>query len=129
MNDYSFPKDRRLTRDKEVQTVFDEGDFFKGDYCHLIRGEYDPDSITRVAFVVSQKTASKSTERNRIKRLMRESYRLKLPELEEGWPLIFLATREAHGDLKRQDIDSDLDALLKKADLVQGEKISEDSSP
>lgn len=114
--DLSFPPSRRLTREDAIQRVFDEGEFFRGTYCHLFRGRRDEDP-SRAAFVVSQKTASRATERNRIKRLMRESFRLRIPRIREGWPLVILATRRAHGGLKRQDIDDELDALFREADV------------
>lgn len=119
--DLSFPPSRRLTRQDAVQRVFDEGRFFRGNYCHLFRGDED-EKPTRAAFVVSRKTASRAVERNRIKRLMRESFRLRIPRLREGWPLVILATRHAHGDLKRQDFDEELDALFGEAGLhAQGD--------
>jgi len=114
--DLSFPPSRRLRAADAVQRVFDEGSFFRGTHCHLFRGRHG-EGPTRAAFVVSRKTAAKATERNRIRRLMRESFRLRIPRLREGWPLVFLATRRAHGKLKRQDFDEELDELLREAKL------------
>lgn len=114
----SLPKQHRLKKDQDVQAVFDEGEFYKGKYCHLFVLE-NPDSPLRATFIVSQKTARLATERNRIKRLLRESFRLRLDKLEPGHDLTILATRIAHGELKRQDIDDDLGALLCKANLLE----------
>lgn len=113
-----FPRSRRLQRRRDVQRVFDEGDFFEGHLLHMIRGTRDEDP-TRAAFVVSQKTARRAVDRNRIKRLMRESFRQTTDRIEEGWPLVFLATRRARADLKRIDFDREMEALLEKANLYE----------
>jgi ribonuclease P protein component len=118
--DLSLPSERRLTSSSEIQSILDEGEIFKGEHCHLFRGDKD-DGPTRAAFVISEKSASKATLRNRIKRLMRESFRLLQAEFDvEGWPLVFVATRSVHDDLKRQDFDRDISDQLRRAGVIGG---------
>lgn len=115
--DLSFPSERRLTSSSKIQRILDEGELYKGEYCHLFRGERD-DAMTRAAFVVSEKSASGAILRNRIKRLMREGFRLLQPDLQEGWPLVFVATRAVNDDLSRQDFDDDIRAALRRAGII-----------
>ena len=82
----------------------------------------------RAAFVVSAKSASLATDRNRIKRLFRESLRRRLDELSPNYHVVLLATRQAHGDLKRQDIDHDLDPLLNKSGVIESGGIDGDET-
>jgi len=114
----TLPRKHRLTRQKEIENVFEEGTFFEGNYCHLIRAS-SPNEYCRAAFIVSKKTAASAVARNRIKRLMKESFRLKINRVKSGSRLIFLATRKASKNLSRADFDSELEDLLDRADLFE----------
>lgn len=114
----SLPRKNRLTRQNDISRVFDTGDFYQGKYCHIIVKKTDH-STCRAAFIVSKKTAAGAVDRNRIRRLMKESFRLKLAAMKNCADIIFLATRRAHKKLGRSDFDQELNTLLSKADLIE----------
>ena len=78
----------------------------------------DTEQPTREGFVVSQKTHKRAVKRNRLRRLMRESYRLlqkknALGSSQEYMSLIFVGTEHALGK-SFQEIQSIVDELLKR---------------
>lgn len=77
-----------------------------------------PEIPTKAGFVVSKKTHKRSVKRNRLKRLMRESYRLllkenKIQKSQEYLSLIFVGFEKALGKDFLQ-IQNDVYTLLNK---------------
>jgi ribonuclease P protein component len=75
---YSFKKDERLKGKKAIATLFDKGNSF---YCYPFRVLWMPlahqgSYPVQTAVSVSKKYFKKAIDRNRIKRLMREAWRL-----------------------------------------------------
>ncbi|OGV27620.1 MAG: ribonuclease P protein component [Legionellales bacterium RIFCSPHIGHO2_12_FULL_37_14] len=71
---YTFPKQKRLLYAHEYEATFNKGkkifsDFFVFFYCE---NEF---TYPRLGIVISKKKVAKSHERQRIKRLIRESFR------------------------------------------------------
>ncbi len=75
---YGLDKSRRLKRKKLIERVFAEGEHAFEYPLKMIylRTELPSDVPFQVAFGVSRKRFKKAVKRNRVKRLMREAFRL-----------------------------------------------------
>ncbi len=76
-------------------------------------------AVNRLGLTVGTRIG-KAVVRNRIRRLIRESYRLREERVKKGYDIVVVArTRAAGAPYKK--IDTALGALLKKVGLCEGE--------
>lgn len=84
---FTFSKNERLSSQKEIDQLFKEGKSLNSPPLKLIwfKKELPDQSLpaVRVMFGVPKKNFPRAVDRNRMKRLMRESYRLSKNELFE----------------------------------------------
>ncbi len=74
---YTFKRDEKLKSRKLIQLLFKEGKSFSHFPLRIIYAQPEKNySHLQATFSVSSKNFKKAVDRNRIKRLMREAYRL-----------------------------------------------------
>lgn len=74
---FKFPRDERLKSEKQIQKLFDEGSSVRHAGLKLIYLKKETEGVKlQVAFAAPKKNFPSAVTRNRIKRLMREAYRL-----------------------------------------------------
>ncbi len=74
--------------------------------------------ITRSGFSVG-KRMGKAHSRNRIKRMIRESVRVRLPYMKSGYDLVWIARTVLTDETDFWEIDRTVETLLRRARLFQ----------
>lgn len=79
---YSFPKSERIFLQREIDALFEEGDSFISFPLRVVFSTKPPASGSRASVFISvpKKRIRQAVKRNRIKRLIREAYRLNKPD-------------------------------------------------
>lgn len=80
---YTFKKEEKLKSRKTIEQLFKEGRSFSVFPFRILWNIHDKNtSPLQTGFAVSSKHFKKAVDRNRIKRLMREAYRLQKNDLQ-----------------------------------------------
>ena len=110
------PLDYRLKRSEDFDRVFKKGTRVFSNSLTLIY--LSADSL-KVGYAVGKKHGG-SVKRNRIKRLLRESFRSYLPRLKNRFFFVFIPKVKEEYTLK--SFHGDMGYLLKKAGMFSNEK-------
>ena len=105
--------DYRLKREKDFKSVFNKG---KRLYSGSITLVYLPSSTIKAGYAVSKKHGG-SVMRNRIKRLLRESFRSFLPDLGQNFFFVFIPKVQDEYTLK--DFKESMGYLFKKGGFLK----------
>ena len=114
---YRYPPTLRLLRPREFQAVFDGATFKVGEghFLLLVR----PNSLghPRLGLVIAKKKVRRSVDRNRLKRTVRESFRLSQSALPPA-DVIFMARQDLSsqsGEALRSALDRAWKRMIRKA--------------
>jgi ribonuclease P protein component len=123
MDRYNFPKEERLKRALEITALFESGTSFLVYPLKIVwmKGEPSAESPVSVAFTVSKRNFRHAVLRNRIKRIMREAYRLnrRLPVGEQrDKRLLVVFVYIARELLPYSNVSKSMSIALKRLNLV-----------
>ena len=110
-------KIKTLKKNYEFKNVLSKGKFYVGKQVSIYVLK-NKKNINVIGIAVSTKKCG-AVLRNRIKRLIRENYRILKNDLKLGYDIVFLWTKK--GEAKEADyhiIQNDLINAFKKADLL-----------
>lgn len=105
-----------LTENREFKRIYNRG---KSVVNHLLVLYYVENELpfNRLGITVSKKIG-KAVVRNKVRRVIKENYRLKESHIREGYDIIFV-TRVQGKDASYKQISSAMDNLLKRTGLVK----------
>ena len=103
-----FPPSARLLRPEDYRRVFDTPAFKVSSAAFLLLAQHSDTSNSRVGIIVAKKHVRRAIRRNRIKRLIREQFRLNRPS--PNLDLVVLA-RSAADTMDNAQITSELGRL------------------
>ncbi|MFV0237963.1 MAG: ribonuclease P protein component [Flavobacteriales bacterium] len=90
---YTLGKNEKLKSKKNIDKLFSDGKSFVQHPVRIVYIKNQSLSANQVAFSVSKRNFKLAVDRNRIKRLMREAYRLNKHDLnQKGIHIIFIYT-------------------------------------
>lgn len=110
---------RSLKLNKDFRRLYARGKSYAGGYI-VIYTSKNRINKNRLGLTVS-KSIGKAVKRNRLKRLMRESYRLNENKLLTGFDIIIVARGRALNKTLAQ-IEKDVMHAMKKLDLIRVEE-------
>jgi len=112
-----LPPRNRLRKTREIERVFQEGSSFK-EGSLLLKSVKNGLTVSRFTFIVGQKTAKKATQRNKIKRRLRDIVKKNLPHLKKGLDIIVVTLKGAETKTYKE-LEGSAQKLFKKAGLLQ----------
>lgn len=103
-----------LKKNREFRNAFTKGRWYKGKYLVIY---FLPNKLefNRIGIAISKKVKT-SVERNHIKRIIRESYRLNERKIKTGYDMVIL-WKNSEKPAVFEDVDRELIYLLKKSGL------------
>lgn len=115
MPGYGFPRKLRLTEPTQFQAVFNRADFKVSNRYFLVLARHNELELGRLGLVIGKKNLPRAVQRNRIKRLLRSSFRQN-QGLLVGLDIVILA-RSNMSSLDNKRIADNIAGLW--ADLVK----------
>ncbi|MFC1623151.1 ribonuclease P protein component [Patescibacteria group bacterium] len=107
-----FPRKNRVTDKKEFDLIFRKGRTIYSDafFIKVLKNELD---YNRYGFIVSKKVSNKAVARNKIKRIMREVFKLNQDRIKKSFDIVVYAKPAIKSD-NFQEIQGKIEKIIGK---------------
>ena len=110
-------KTKMLKKNYEFNKIFSKGKYYSGKTIEAFVLENN-DKSNYLGLAISTK-CGKAYQRNRVKRLMRESYRILENSIEDGWTIVFLWKKKCNiDDAEYNQIKQDMLKIFKDSKII-----------
>ena len=106
-----------LKKNYEFKNVLNKGKFYCGKHITMYITKNNQNK-NKIGIAISKKIG-KAVKRNRIKRLIRESYRMQKEKLLQGYNLVFVWNKNQIADCKYNQIKEDMENIFKRAGILK----------
>lgn len=113
-----LPFKSRLIKRRDFDRVHKTGRFFSQDNI-AIKAVDNGLRESRIGFVVGIKFSKRATERNIIKRQLRDIFRLFLSELRPGFDVVVMIRKKEQEKIKFEELKKNTEEVLKKSGLLK----------
>ena len=111
-------KENRLKKKKDFDAVFKECKFKRSPLFTFLGIKKNDLNCSRFGIIVSKKIAKKAVIRNKIKRRIREILRNRIKEIDRGYDVVIIPSKEIV-DKNYQEIKISLERGLKKIKILE----------
>ncbi len=116
MSELGFKKEERLLKDSDYKAVY-RGKFCRNAFFTL---KFIPNNkkTSRIGFIIKKKYFKSAVSRNRLRRLLREVYRLHKTEIKGNFDIVIIVLK-TDLPLNYKEAEKGVVSLFKKAGICQ----------
>lgn len=112
----AIPSANRLKKE-DFDLVFKKGKTVSGSFLFL-KYATNEGQVTKMSIVVPAKVSKKASQRNRIKRIVSESLKPMLGQLDNGLMMVIVVTHLPENNISKL-LRNDCEAVIKKSNILK----------